>query len=245
MSVLCRLMLAVLLALSVIGTALADPPSCSFPPDLRLGGIALPLTQAAVAAHRPVTIVTLGGSSTAGVAANGAEYSYPMRLQAHLQALRPDLQVTVLNRAIPRGSTRARVDRLQSDVVELGPSLVIWAPGSIEAGNAQDPEEFAAILREGIARIRAAPADLILVDLLYTPSIARAVDLDRYNGILAEVAAEAHVPLVRRSALMRRWNDNGVFALDATPRREHVKTIRRLYDCFAAGVAEGLVAVLF
>ncbi len=237
-----RFLLAAFLALAPLA-ARAEPASCAFPPDLQLVPT-LALTHAAAVMHRPIRIVTLGGSSTAGIAANGAEYSYPMRLQAHLRALRPDLDITVFNRAIPRGTTRARVDRLDSDVVALGPSLVIWAPGSTEAGKAEDPERFAASLREGIERIRAAPADLLLIDLLYTPNIARAVDLDRYNGIIAAAAAKAHVPLLRRSALMRRWNEDGVFALDATPRRDHVATMRRLFECFAAGLADGVAMAI-
>jgi lysophospholipase L1-like esterase len=239
-----RMLLVAALLLGGAGAARAEPLSCAFPPDLQLPAADLPITRAALAVHRPITIVTLGGSSTAGIAAHGAEYSYPMRLQAHLRDLLPDGDITVVNRATPRGTTEARLDRLQGDVVALGPELVVWAPGSTEAGNAQDPERFAALLREGIARIRAMPADLVLIDLLYTPHIARAVDLDRYNAIIAAAAAEAHVPLLRRSALMRRWNDDGVFTLDATPRREHVATIRRLFDCFAVGLAQGLVQEL-
>jgi lysophospholipase L1-like esterase len=238
-----RLLLAAWLLLAAPSLAWADP-ACGFPPELRLTNLHLPRTEAAIAAHSPVTIVTLGGSSTAGIAARGADYSYPMRLQAHLRALRPDLAVTVINRATPRGTTRARVDRLESDVVALHPQLVIWAPGSTEAGKSENPDRFAASLREGVLRIRATQADLLLIDLLYTPSIARAVDLDSYNRIIAEVAAEFHLPLLRRSALMRRWNDDGVFALDSTPRRLHVAVMRRLFDCFAAGVAEGLAESL-
>ncbi len=244
MIVVMRMLVAAALLLACGRTVLADLPSCAFPPDVQLTSAALPLTRAAAAAHRPITIVTLGGSSTAGLAANGADYSYPARLQVHLRALRPDLDITVVNRAIPHGTTRARVDRLESDVVAVGPTLVVWAPGSTEAGHAEDPARFAASLREGISRIHATPADLVLIDLLYTPNIAKAVDLDRYNGIIATAAAAAHVPLLRRSVLMRRWNEEGVFALDTTPRREHVATMRRLFDCFAAGMAEGLVKSL-
>ena len=236
--------LLVLFLLLCPGVGQADPPACTFPPDLQLAPAELPLTRAAASVRRPITIVTLGGSSTAGVAANGADYSYPMRLQAHLRSLRPELAVTVMNRAIPGGTTRARVDRLQSDMVALAPTLVIWAPGSTEAGKSEDPERFAASLREGIARVRATPADLVLIDLQYTPNIAKAIDLDRYNGIIASISAELHVPLLKRAALMRHWNEAGVFTLDQTPKREHVATLRRLFDCLATGMAEGIARSL-
>ncbi len=224
--------------------ALADPPSCQFPDDLALTGMDLPSTKAAIGAHQPVTILTIGGSSTNGIAARGAIHTYPYRLSEHLQALLPGAAITVVNRGLAGGSTRARVDRLAQDIADTKPSLVIWAPGSTEAGLSEDADNFANSLREGVARIRAARADLIMIDLQYAPSIARVVDLGLYNNAIAGVADSEGVPLLHRSELMRRWNDSGVFNLDATPPRDRLPTIRRLFDCLAAGLAEGIAAAV-
>jgi hypothetical protein len=223
------------------GTARAEAPSCAFPPDLALIGQKLPMLHAALDAHRPITILALGGASTAGAAARGDAYTYPARLADHLHARMPDADITVVNRGIAGRSTRARVNRMTADLDQVHPVLVIWAPGSTEAGLSEDIGPFETSLRDGVARIRAAGADLILIDLQFAPSIARVIALGRYNETIAGVAETEEVLLLRRSEIMRYWNDTGVFDLDATPPREMVATIRRLFDCLAIGLADTIV----
>lgn len=223
------------------GAAEAPAPSCAFPDDLALTDMRLPAVRADVSDKRRLTILTVGGSSTAGLAARGPEFTYPARLAVHLREALPDVAVTVTNRGQPAGSTRSRVDRLQKDLAEVKPDLVIWAPGSSEAGMSEDPDNFVSSLREGLDRIHAAGADVLFIDLQYAPSIARVLNLGQYNGAIAGVANEADVPVLRRSELMRRWNDDGTFDLDNAPPAQRVPAIRHLFDCIAEGIAKGVV----
>ncbi len=221
--------------------AAAQPLSCTVPPELALTQPPLPRLQAALAAHRPVTILALGGAATAGAAARGDAFTYPARLEAYLHARLPDATITVINRGMAGTSVSARMKQMAAELAKLRPALVIWAPGATEAGLSEDIGPFEANLREGVAEIRAADADLILIDLQFAPSIARVVALDRYNETIAGVAEAEDVPLLRRSEWMRYWNDNGVFDFDNTPRRDVVPTIRRLFDCLAHGLADTIV----
>ncbi len=239
-------MIRLLVAITVLLTssrAFADSGSCAFPDDLALTGIALPHAYADITEHKAVTILTVGGSSTTGNAARGAAFTYPARLADHLRELLPGVAVNVINRGQAASATRTRVDRLDRDLAETRPDLVIWAPGSSEAGMSEDPSSFIDSLEEGVAKIRAASADLILMDLQYAPSIARVVNLAQYNSAIAQVADVEDVPLLQRSELMRRWNDNGLFDLDNTPPSERLDAIRRLFDCLAAGLAKGIAEV--
>lgn len=223
------------------GTPDTTPTACRFPDDLAMSGMSLPAVRAAITARRVLTILTIGGSSTAGLAAQGSEFTYPARLAEHLRHRLPGMEINVVNRGLAASPTRARVDRLATDLAQTHPDLVIWAPGSSEAGMSEDPGGFIDSLQEGVEKIRTAHADLILIDLQYAPSIARVVNLSDYNNAIAGVARAEDVPLLRRSELMRRWNDDGSFALDTTPPSQRVPVIRRLFDCIALGLADGIV----
>jgi hypothetical protein len=235
------MLVASLLFVASLAPAFAEPADCKVPEDLRLVELSLPAARNAVTKRRALTILTIGGSSTAGVVAKGEEYTYPARLGAQLRARLPSLQVQVLNRGVKGGTTRARVDRLASDLAETHPDLVIWAPGSTEAGMSEDPGAFIDSLQEGVAAIRSAEADLILIDLQWAPSLARVINLGQYNNAIAGVAVTEDIAVLRRSELMRRWNDDATLRFDAssTPAKR-LADIRRLFDCIAGALADGI-----
>lgn len=234
-------LLATMLWPLLAAPAAADPAVCTIPDDLALSDQSLPAVHAAIAAHRPLTILTIGGASTAGLAAQGQAYTYPSRLEMLLRARLPGAVITVVNRGMPGNSTRARVDALGAELAEIKPTAVIWAPGSSEAGQSEDLGPFVDTLNEGVGLIRQAHADLILIDLQYAPSIARIIDLGRYNSAIAGVAEAEQIPLLRRSELMRHWNDTGEIDLEMTGRKAWTATIRHLFDCLATALTTTIV----
>jgi acyl-CoA thioesterase-1 len=231
---------ALMLAAS-LAPAVAEAAGCQVPEDLKLVELSLPATRNAVTTRKALTILTIGGSSTAGLVAKGEEYTYPARLGAQLRMRFPALQVEVINRGVKGGTTRARVDRLAGDLRETHPDLVIWAPGSTEAGMSENPGAFIDSLQDGVAAIHSAEADLIMIDLQWAPSIARVIDLAQYNNAIAGVAVTEDIAVLRRSELMRRWNDDGTLRFDATsPPARRLADIRLLFDCIAGALADGI-----
>lgn len=224
-----------------LGAARADQMACRVPDELALAGLRLPAAKYAVTTRKALTILTIGGSSTAGVMAKGEEYTYPARLGARLRQAIPGLAVDIVNRGLQGGTTRARVDRLAADLRQTHPDLVVWAPGSTEAGMSEDPGAFIDSLQEGVSAITGAGADLIMIDLQWAPSIARVVNLSQYNSAIAGVAANDDIPLLHRSELMRRWNEDGTLRFDAAaPPAQRLADIRRLFDCIAGTLAAGI-----
>lgn len=232
--------LTILVLVAGLG-AQAQAAGCKVPDDLALTGLQLPATQAAIAARKSLTILTIGGSSTSGHVANGEEYTYPARLGAQLRMRFPGVQVQVLNRGVKAGTTRARVDRLARDLTETHPDLVIWAPGSTEAGMSEDPGAFIDSLQEGVATIRATQTDLILIDLQWAPSLARVINLAQYNNAIAGVGLGEDIAVLHRSELMRRWNEDATLRFDGTaPPAKRQADIRMLFDCIAGTLADGI-----
>jgi hypothetical protein len=154
----------VLRRVAVIGAVLAvlaapafAAPSCQVPPDLLPTGPGLPIAHTAVANRHTLAILTLGGASTAGVIAHGGIYSYPARLAEHLRELLPGIKIVVTNRGVLAGGVRAQFEMLEADLAHAHPDLVIWAPGSAEAGSRMDPDQFQASLDKGVGMVQRVP----------------------------------------------------------------------------------------
>ena len=64
--------------------------------------------------------------------------------------------------------------RLQAAVIDMNPDLVIWQVGTNAVLRDLDPVETAKLVKDGVARIQAAGADLVLVDPQYSPQGHRA-----------------------------------------------------------------------
>jgi len=231
---------AVLLLLAVTAPLAARAGACPAGTEMVLHDITLDQVRTAITTHRRLSILAVGGSATSGAAAGGDAYSYTTRLAAHLGAALPGVNVNITSRAAIRRSARAMVERLDRDMVETRPDLVIWGVGGLEAGRHVDIDSFTATLDRGITTIQTAKADVILMDVLYAPSIARLIDLTPYRDATAATAAAHGVAMLDRHGLMREWSETGALDLDATAPEARIAVARRLFDCFAAILADGI-----
>ena len=239
--------LAVLLGLASIGAAAANAATLTACPkgtEAALHDVALPRVRAAALQQRRLAILAVGGSATSGAAAGDAAHSYPARLAARLSAGLPDTQVTMTVRAVNRSSAHAMVERLDADLADSRPSLVIWGVGGLEAGRHVDLDRFTRTLQRGIAKAHQAGADVIIMDLLYAPSLARLADLTTYRDATLTVATGLGVHVLNRHDLMRQWHDDGQIDLDAIAPAARLAVAAQLFDCFAAILADGIVAAV-
>jgi acyl-CoA thioesterase I len=226
---------AALLALWA-GAARADRPPC---PAANLPRLTLPATRAALAAGNEVTIVALGSSSTAGAGASAADRTYPARLEAFLRAAWTTAKVTVLNRGIGGQEADAMAARLEHDVLAVHPVLVIWQVGANAVMRHMDLGRFRAALRQGLDRLAASGADVVLMDNQLAPSIERVPDNALYGEAVAHAAELHHDPLFSRTALMRQWRAaaaEGMIGPDGTHHTD------RGYACLAAALGRSIVA---
>ena len=119
----------------------------------------------------PVVIVAFGSSSTTGFGATSPEFTYPNRLAAQLRRQYPSADITVLNRGKGGEDAPEMMKRLQTAVIDMKPDLVIWQVGTNAVLRNLDPAETAKLVEDGVARIQAAGADLVLVDPQYSPRV--------------------------------------------------------------------------
>jgi acyl-CoA thioesterase I len=217
---------------------------CAVPDELSGLTAPLPRTAARLTAGLPLTIVALGSSSTAGFGASGPNYSYPSRLAVLLRARFPRVTIRVLNRGVSGEVTEEMLARLDRDVLAEKPDLVIWQLGTNSVLHELDPGGEAEMARRGIERIRAAGADVMLMDLQYAPAVLRHPRYREMLYVLAAVADSEDVALIRRFGMMRHWAEDGTMSLRLMLARDRLHMSDASYDCLARQVAQSISAAI-
>ena len=90
----------------------------------------LPHVARKLAAGEPVVIIAFGSSSTAGYGTSSPEFTYPNRLSAQLHRKYPGADITVINRGRGGEDAPEMMKRLQTEVLDAKPDMVIWQVGT-------------------------------------------------------------------------------------------------------------------
>jgi acyl-CoA thioesterase-1 len=169
----------------------------------------LPHLRTTLVHGEEAVIVALGSSSTLGVMASDVAHTYPAVLQRVLSTELADGHVAVINRGIGGQDAREELDRLNADVLALRPQVVIWQVGANGALRHSDPEQFRQRVTEGVRKLRAGGADVILMDNQQSPRLLAREDEPVFDQTLAEVARDTGASLFSRRALMQAWEQGG------------------------------------
>ena len=154
---------------------------------------------------QPIKIVALGSSSTYGAGASTSAASYPSRLAEELARRFPGHEITVLNRGVNGDDAEGMLARLDSAVIAEKPDLVLWQAGTNSLLRDKALPPHASLLHEGLARIRAAGAEVVLIDPQYAPRVLAKPNVESMVSLIATTAKAEHVPLFHRFDLMRHW----------------------------------------
>ena len=181
--------------------------SCTTPAEFARFSNPLRHTARRIAAGEPLTIVAVGSSSTAGAGASSPAASYPSRLAIELKQRFPALDITVLNRGVNGEETPQMMARFQSGVLSAHPNLVLWQVGTNSVLRDHPLKPHSVLLHEGIAELKAAGADVVLIDMQFAPRVIAKSETPSMEDQIALVAKEANVDLFNRFAVMRNWRE--------------------------------------
>ena len=212
---------------------------CDVPSYLLFGDSLLQRVTAAVTKDKTLNIVVLGGASSTLPGLDGVTLAYPSQLEIALRNRLPDLKVTVVADTKPRQSAVEMAERIDKLVLDHKPSLVVWQTGSYEAMRGTDPGEFLAAISGGVEKLQASGADVVLVNMQYSPRTASIVAVDAYADSLRWVAREREVPLFDRLAIMRHWYDAGQFNLYAATK--DLAMAKGVHHCVGRALASLIV----
>ena len=198
--------------------------------------------SAQVAAAAPARILAIGSSSTEGVGASAPAQSYPSQLQSRLRTAWPDEAVDVVNAGIGGETADETLGRLEGAMRSPAkPALVLWQVGTNDAVRGGDEAAFRDMLRRGIALVRRAGVDLVLIDQQFFPKIADVARYERYVRAVSDVGSAAGVAVFSRYAMMKAWADQDPALLAGMLSADSFHMGDRGYDCLAGALSNTLI----
>jgi len=235
-------MLAVLaVALSALGGTVvaAEGQKCEIPGYLLFGNNELKHVAEAVKKDRRLTIAVVGTGSSILAGPDGPRSAYPARLEAALKQRLPSVAVKVVTLVRTRMSAEDLARGMAKLLVDEKPDLVIWQTGTLDAIRRIEPDDFRAALDEGVETLHKGGADVILMNMQYSPRTDIMVALGPYADNMRVVAQQHEIPVFDRLAIMRHWSDTGAFDLYAAG-KDNVLA-QRVHDCIGRAIASMII----
>ena len=201
------LLAALLSSLALRAHAQAPASGCNI--NLDQVRLANPLSHIAkkLVNFEPITIVAIGSSSTAGSGASSPAANYPSRLAVELKRLFPTHSITVLNRGVGGEEVAQMVARFDIGVLAEHPDLVLWQLGTNSVIRDHMFTDHGAAIRDGLNKIRAVGADIVLIDPQFAPKVIVKPDAEHMVELIATTAKAEDIDLFRRFDLMKRWRE--------------------------------------
>jgi lysophospholipase L1-like esterase len=201
----------------------------------------LPHVARRIAANEPVTIVALGSSSTQGFGSSSPDHNYPNRLAAQLRRKFPNAEINVINRGVGGQDTREMLARLDS-VLELKPDLVMWQLGTNTVVRGVDMTGTEEMVDDGVARLQAHDADVVLIDPQYVPAVNAKMDgASKMVQLIQKVADLRHVSVFPRFEIMREWHDDEKMPFESFVISDGLHMNDWGYACFAQLLGDTII----
>lgn len=202
----------------------------------------LPHVASKLAAGKPVLIVAFGSSSTQGWGSSAPEFTYPNRLAAQLHRTYPGADITVLNRGVGGEDAPEMMARLQNQVINAKPDLVIWQVGTNAVLRNLDPAETGKMIEDGVGRIQAAGSDVVLIDPQYSPATnSKPEGTSKMLALMHKVAELRKVGLFPRFEVMKEWHEGQQMAFDSFVISDGLHMNDWGYACFAQLLGDNII----
>jgi hypothetical protein len=242
-----KLAIAVIAALAPLaafaaGVARAGPPPdrCDVPQSLIDADFTLSRAMNEIKDHHRLYITVVGSGSSGLPGPDGAHSAYPARLENVLKERVAGVDIKVTAHVQSKETTATMVSELSKILADDKPELVIWQAGTVDALNGVAPDDFKSSLIDGVEKIHAAGADLILMNMQYSPHTESMLDVSAYADIMRVVADEQSALLFDRFAIMHYWNEDGAFDLYTATKKYDMA--RRVHGCIGWALASQIIA---
>jgi hypothetical protein len=200
---------------------------------------AFPLVAAALAAGR-LDVLAIGSGTVMG-ARGRPEGSFADRMVQDLREAVPGAEIRLVVQGERGMAAAAMLAALRRDLPGKTFRLVVWQTGTVEAVRKTPPTQFAETLDDGAALVRAAGADLLLVDPQYSRLLQAHATLPPYQEAMRQAAARNHAVLFHRFDLIQHWVDSGALDLESVARADRTKAVAQLNACLGQAMAEAVL----
>jgi hypothetical protein len=212
-----------------------QPEACDVPASLLESEVDLSRATSQLKDQHRLMISVLGTGSSSLPGPDGAHFAYPSRLEDALKQQLPGNEIKVVTHVQPKLTTANMLGSLDKILAEDKPSLVIWQAGTADAINGVETEDFRSSLEDGVDKIQAAGADVILMNMQYSPRTASMLDVSAYADTMRRVAQQRNALLFDRLGIMQYWNDIGTFDLYAATKKYDMA--REVHECIGRALA--------
>jgi hypothetical protein len=213
------------------------PANCEVPAYLLTTESPLPKVEAAIVGERRLEVLVVGSRSSSITASEAS--AYPGRLQAILKEALPKVTVNVSVELQVKKTAEEVAGGLVKLVEVRKPTLVIWQTGTYDAIRSIDPDDFRAGVDEGVVALQNAGADVVLMNLQYSPRTETMISAPPYLDNMRVVAQDHNVPLFDRFAIMRHWSDAGDFDLSSTSHGPDLA--KRVHECLGRALSKFVI----
>jgi hypothetical protein len=213
------------------------PANCEVPAYLLTTESPLPKVEAAIVSDRRLEILVVGSRSSTIMASEAS--AYPGRLQAILREALPKVAINVSVELQVKKTAEEVAGGLVKLLEVKKPALVIWQTGTYDAIRSVDPDDFRAAVDEGVVALQKAGANVVLMNLQYSPRTETMISAPPYLDNMRVVAQEHDVPLFDRFAIMRHWSDAGDFDLTSTS--HGIDLAKRVHDCLGRALSKFVI----
>ena len=218
----------------------ASVSHCVTPADLTRLELPLRRTARRLASGKLIMIVALGSSSTVGVGASSAESTYPSRLMVELAQRFQTQPIMVLNRGISGERAVDMLARFDESVSAERPDLVLWQVGTNAVLRGYEHLKSTFLIRDGIRRMKAIGADVVLVDPQFAPKVIAKPEIEDMVDLISSAARQENVDVFHRFALMRHWHDIDGMPFEAFLSPDGLHMNDWSYNCFAKALADAI-----
>jgi acyl-CoA thioesterase I len=205
-------------------------------------GTRLPRTEARLKSGEPLKIVAIGSSSTVGLWVLDSAATYPEVMRRELLRLQPNARIGVVNSGRVGDTIPDNLARFEQDVFSFGPDLVVWQLGTNDVAWGGHPDDqLGNRVVQGVRALKARGADVILMDLQFSPMVLASSYYSRMQTIVSDVAQQEGVGLFSRFALMRNSVDAGL-SQGALVSFDGLHNSAEGYDCIGRALARTIFA---
>ncbi|MCC6779495.1 MAG: SGNH/GDSL hydrolase family protein [Hyphomicrobiales bacterium] len=131
--------------------------------------------------------------------------------------------------------------RFDEEVIKAQPDLVIWQVGTNAVLRDQSLSGEAPLITEGIRRLKAAQADVIVMDSQYAPKVVAKPYSDGMLALLDKTARDEKVSLFHRFAIMRHWVTSENVPVDTLISPDGLHMNDWSYGCVAKLIGRAIV----
>ena len=231
---------AQMLGAPAAATNAGPPAACNVTLDQVRLDLPLVHTARVLASGKPLKIVALGSSSTYGAGASTSAAAYPSRLADELARRFPGHEITILNRGVNGNEAADMLARLDTAVIAEKPDLVLWQVGTNSVLRDKPLQPHAPLLHEGLARMKATGADVVLIDPQYAPRVISKPTCQGMVSLIATTAKAEHVGVFHRFELMRRWRETEQLPFETFVSTDGLHMNDWSYACMAKGLGNAI-----